>query len=116
MRRTSPKSHCPVNYALEAIGDPWSLLIVRDIVFHNKQTFREFLRSDEKIATNILQARLSSLLAQGILYKAPHPTDRRKEVYSLTKKGEALIPILTAMVHWSARFDPATSAAQLESR
>ena len=43
MKRTDRKSHCPVNFALETVGDPWSLLIVRDIVFHGKHTFGEFL-------------------------------------------------------------------------
>lgn len=110
MKRAENKSHCPVNFALETFGDAWSLLIVRDIVFWGKRTYGEFLDSAEGIATNVLAARLAHLEQKGILCKAPHETDRRKEVYALTEKGLALIPILLEMSGWSARHDPATTA------
>lgn len=112
MKRTDNKSHCPVNFALEAIGDPWSLLIVRDIVFWGKRTYGEFLESREGISTNILAARLAHLEQRGILSKGPHETDRRKEVYALTEKGLALIPLLLEMSGWSAQYDPETTAPQ----
>lgn len=112
MRRAPNKSHCPVNYALEAFGDPWSLLIVRDIAFWGRRTFREFLRSEEAIASNVLATRLDHLEKQGILTKSPHPTDGRKEVYSLTEKGIGLVPILLEMAGWSEMHDPHTSAPQ----
>ena len=54
MKRTDRKSHCPVNFALETVGDPWSLLVVRDIVFHGKHAFGEFLASEERITTSVL--------------------------------------------------------------
>jgi len=110
MKRAENRSHCPVNFALETFGDTWSLLIVRDIVFWGKRTYREFLDSGEGIATNVLASRLAHLEQKGILTKAPHETDRRKEVYSLTEKGLALIPILMEMSGWSARHDPETTA------
>ncbi len=50
------KSQCPINQTLEIIGDKWTLLIIRDIMFHGKRHFREFLGSDENISTNILTA------------------------------------------------------------
>jgi DNA-binding HxlR family transcriptional regulator len=112
MKRAENKSHCPVNFALETFGDAWSLLIVRDIVFWGKRTYGEFLDSGEGIATNILAARLAHLEQKGILSKGPHETDRRKEVYALTEKGLALIPILLEMSGWSAQYDPDTTAPQ----
>jgi DNA-binding HxlR family transcriptional regulator len=110
MKRTENKSHCPVNFALETFGDAWSLLIVRDIVFWGKRTYGQFLESSEGIATNVLAARLAHLEQRGILSKGPHESDKRKDVYALTEKGLALIPILMEMSGWSAQFDPETTA------
>jgi len=112
MKRSANKSHCPVNFALEAFGDTWSLLIVRDIVFWGKRTYSEFLDSGEGIATNVLATRLVQLEQKGILSREPHPGDRRKEMYTLTEKGLALIPILLEMSGWSAQYDPQTTAPQ----
>ncbi len=109
-RRTGDRSHCPVNYALEAFGDTWSLLIIRDIVFWGKNTYSEFLDSEEHIATNILANRLVHLEKKGIIGKKPHPTDRRKEVYFLTPKGLDLIPMLLEMSGWAACHDSHTGA------
>jgi DNA-binding HxlR family transcriptional regulator len=110
MKRAPSKSHCPVNFALEVIGDTWSLLIVRDIAFWGKSTFREFLKSEESISSNILASRLESLERNDILSKAPHPTDGRKEVYSLTEKGLDLVPILLELSGWSEKYDAETTA------
>lgn len=110
MKRPDEKSHCPVNYALETFGDSWSFLIIRDIVFWGKKTYREFLSSEEAIATNVLAARLTALEQKGILIKKPHPSDGRKDIYELTEKGLDLIPILLEMSGWAARYDAATTA------
>lgn len=99
------RSHCAVNYGVEMIGDRWSLLIVRDIVFAGKKTYGAFLKSEEGIATNILAARLAFLEAQGILAKAASVDDRRKDFYTLTEKGLDLIPIVLNLVLWSAQHD-----------
>ena len=98
------RSHCAVNYGVEMFGDRWSLLIIRDIVFAGKKTYGEFLKSEEKIATNVLASRLSFLEGQGILLKAPSP-DGRKDFYTLTEKGLDLIPIVLNIVLWSAQHD-----------
>ncbi|MGF6514407.1 DNA-binding HxlR family transcriptional regulator [Pseudomonas sp. BT76 TE3572] len=99
------RSHCAVNYGVEIFGDRWSLLIIRDIVFVGKKTYGGFLKSEERIATNVLAARLAFLEAQGILSKAPSPDDRRKDFYTLTEKGLDLIPIVLNIVLWSAKHD-----------
>jgi DNA-binding HxlR family transcriptional regulator len=106
------RSDCPISFALETFGDMWSLLIVRDIVYFGKHTYREFLESDERIATNILADRLAQLVQAGILVKTPHTTDKRREVYALTEKGLDLIPILLELAGWSARHDSRSGAPQ----
>ena len=106
MKRTDRKSHCPVNFALETVGDPWSLLVVRDIVFHGKHTFGEFLASEERITTSVLADRLATLVSAGVLAKERLPADRRKECYTLTGKGLTLIPILVELANWGVRYDP----------
>jgi DNA-binding HxlR family transcriptional regulator len=104
------RSTCPINFAVESVGDSWSLLIIRDIVFFGKHTFGEFASSGEGISSNILASRLARLEREGILIRTPHQSDRRKELYSLTEKGLDLIPILMEMANWSAGHDPLTSA------
>ncbi|HEY9669782.1 MAG TPA: helix-turn-helix domain-containing protein, partial [Coleofasciculaceae cyanobacterium] len=56
-----PRSHCPIACTLDSIGDRWTLLIIRDMLFFRKQRFEEFLESPEGISTNILTSRLKSL-------------------------------------------------------
>lgn len=111
MKHTHQKrSDCPINFALETFGDPWSLLIIRDIVYFGKRTYGEFLASEEKMATNILASRLARLEQQGILVKKLSEKEKRKEEYTLTEKGLDLIPILVEMANWSAEYDPHTGA------
>lgn len=104
------RSDCPINFSLETFGDMWSLLIVRDMVYFGKKTYGEFLNADEKIATNILAARLAQLEQNGIISKTRCEADRRKEIYTLTEKGLDLIPILIEMANWGAHHDPQTGA------
>ncbi len=104
------RSDCPINFALEVFGDPWSLLLIRDIVYFGKKTYGEFLASEEGMATNILASRLAHLEQQGILTKRLSASDKRKEEYILTEKGLDLIPVLVEMANWSAQYDPQTTA------
>ena len=104
------RSDCPINFALEVFGDPWSLLLIRDIVYFGKKTYGEFLASEEGMATNILASRLAHLEHQGILVKKLSEQDKRKEEYALTEKGLDLIPVLVEMANWSAQYDPHTGA------
>ena len=104
------RSDCPINFALEVFGDPWSLLIIRDIVYFGKKTYGEFLASEEGMATNILANRLAQLEQQGVLVKKLSEKDKRKEEYALTEKCLDLIPVLVEMANWSAEYDPHTGA------
>lgn len=112
-RKNELRSHCPINYSLEAFGDRWSLLILRDIVFRGKRTYGEFLKSEEGFATNILASRLEHLIEVGILQREGHNTDGRKDIFSLTEKGLDLIPLLFEMVLWSAKYDNKSEAKRI---
>jgi DNA-binding HxlR family transcriptional regulator len=112
-KKTKLRSHCPVNYGLEAFGDRWALLILRDIVFRGKRTYGEFLKSEEGFATNILASRLDNLIEAGILKREADDSDGRKDIYSLTEKGLDLIPLLFEMVLWSAKHDSRSEAKRI---
>ena len=99
------RSGCPLNASIEMLGDRWSLLIIRDMMVRGSRTFKEFLGSDEGIATNMLADRLRRLEAHGIIASEPDPSDGRKLIYSLTAKGIDLAPVLTEMVLWAARHE-----------
>ncbi len=99
------RSGCPVNVALELLGDRWSLLIIRDLMFRGLRTYRQFLKSDEGIATNILADRLQKLTACGIIAADPGPRRGRKVIYRLTDKGIALAPVLVELILWAARYE-----------
>jgi DNA-binding HxlR family transcriptional regulator len=96
------RSGCPLNASVEMLGDRWSLLIIRDMMVRGYRTFKEFLSSDEHIATNILADRLRRLESYGIVRTKTDPADGRKLHYLLTAKGMDLAPILTEMVLWAA--------------
>jgi DNA-binding HxlR family transcriptional regulator len=101
------RSGCPINLTLEVVGDRWSLLIIRDMIFGNRRHFRELLlNSEEGIASNILAARLKTLLAEGIISKAEDPTHKQKAIYSLTEKGIELLPVLAQMAAWGYKHLP----------
>jgi DNA-binding HxlR family transcriptional regulator len=84
------------------LGDRWSLLIIRDMMLRNFQTFKEFMECYEGIATNILADRLRRLVEYGIIEMKRDETDGRKVIYQLTRKGVDLAPVLTEMVLWAA--------------
>src|SRR5271170_2412101 len=96
------RSGCPLNASVEMLGDRWSLLIIRDMMLRGFQTYKQFLECYEGIATNILADRLKKLIGYGIIAANPDPSDGRKLIYSLSKKGIDLAPVLTEMVLWAA--------------
>lgn len=108
------RSQCPINLAVEVLGDRWSLLIIRDVMFADRRHFRQFLQSEEGISTNILAERLARLVEAGVLRKDPDPTHKQKAVYSLTETGIDLLPVLAQLGIWGRRHLPVTaeSAAQ----
>ena len=100
------RSGCPINLTLEVIGDKWSLLILRDMMFGRKRHFRELMRSEEGISSNILADRLKRLVEQGLLTKADDPSHKQKGIYSLTEQGIELLPVLAQMAVWGRKYLP----------
>ena len=100
------RSHCAISMALECIGDKWSLLILRDLMFTSKRTYGELQSSDEKIATNILAARLQALEVKGIIRKTTDPANGRRSLYFLTEKGIDLLPVIIELRQWIAKHEP----------
>jgi DNA-binding HxlR family transcriptional regulator len=98
------RSECPLSYSLDVFGDKWSLLIIRDLMFTNKCTYNDFIKSDEGIATNILAARLKSLEENEIIEKLEHPDSKAKKLYKLTQKGIELLPIIMEIYIWTDKY------------
>lgn len=98
------RSNCPLNLSLESIGDKWTLLIIRDIMFKGKRHFNELLNIDEGIASNILTTRLQNLEKIGVVLKTKDPNHKQKNVYTLTEAGIELLPILYEMAKWSIKY------------
>lgn len=105
------RSGCPINVALEMIGDSWSLLIVRDLMFKSLKTFGDFQACEERIATNILADRLDRLCANGIIVKQKDSADGRRYQYRLTAKGADLAPVMVDLVLWAARHEKTEAPA-----
>lgn len=105
-----PRSSCPINFGLEIFGDQWTLLVLRDVLIQHKQTFREFLSSDERIASNILADRLKRLEACGLVTRSASPNDGRVSIYAPTDAARDLIPVLVEMSYWGASHHLATGA------
>lgn len=100
------RSLCPVNLMTEIVGDKWSFLILRDIMFYKKHHFNEFRQSEEKIASNILTDRLNMLEREGLISKRSDPAHKQKVIYSLTEKGIDLLPLLVEAIKWSLKHEP----------
>lgn len=114
-KSNQPRSGCAINAAVEVIGDRWSLLILRDVMFGNRRHFRVLQeRSEEAIASNILADRLRRLVADGLLTRAQAGPGRRAE-YSLTEAAIQLVPVLAALGQWGARHRPTTPSLRVRA-
>ncbi len=109
MKRRRRRSDCPVHFALEAFGDPWSLLIIRDLMFKGRTRYTDFLKAEEGIATNVLADRLARLEEHGIVEKQDAVRGSSGS-YRLTTKGIDLLPIMLEIIAWSAKHDSKTAA------
>jgi DNA-binding HxlR family transcriptional regulator len=108
---------CPINLTLETLGDRWSLIVIRDIMFGNRRHYRDLLNnSEEGIASNILADRLRKLVQAGLLLTSPDPAHRQKTVYSLAEPAIQLVPLLAQMGAWGRRFTPATPELSIRAQ
>ncbi len=108
------RSGCPVNLTVELVGDSWTLLVLRDVMFADRHTFGELhAGSLEGIATNILADRLRRLVQAGLLTREPVPGHKQKVSYRLTEKALDLVPVLTSLAAFSLKHldpDPALAS------
>jgi DNA-binding HxlR family transcriptional regulator len=103
------RSGCPINLATETLGDRWSLVILRDMMFGNRRYFRELLHNSvEGIASNILANRLQRLVDNGLISRAKDPAHKQKIRYSLTEPAIQLVPIMAHLGAWGRRHLPVT--------
>ncbi|KAB1083582.1 helix-turn-helix transcriptional regulator [Neorhizobium galegae] len=111
------RSGCPINLTLEVLGDRWSLIVIRDIMFGNRRHFRELLQnSEEGIASNILADRLKRLVERGLLSREDDPSHKQKGIYSLTEMSIRLVPIFAEMGAWGRRFMPVSEELSIRAQ
>lgn len=94
------RSRCAIANSLGILGDRWSLLIIRDLMFTNRREFGHFLQAGEGISTNILSQRLNHLVETNIITKQAHPEHGKKFIYQLTERGVRLAPVLIELAAW----------------
>jgi DNA-binding HxlR family transcriptional regulator len=92
---------CPFTSALDVLGDKWMLVIIKQMLIEDKETFKDFIESEEAVATNILSTKLKILEELGIIIKVKPPDNKKTNLYLLTEKGLALTPILVELAIWS---------------
>lgn len=97
---SSNRSHCPLACALDVVGDRWTLVVLRDLMFFDKHVFNEFLASPEGISTNILTQRLKKLESLGLVAKTQYQNRPARYRYTMTAYGETLRPVMLALIQW----------------
>ena len=103
------RSGCPINLSVELLGDRWSLVILRDVIFGGRRTYGALLsESDEGISSNLLADRLKKLVDAGMLTRRDDPSHKQRAIYSLTEKSISLVPIFAHLGAWGRRWLPAT--------
>lgn len=104
------RSDCPISFGLDIFGDKWSLLVLRDILFYGRTRYSDFA-PQEHIATNILADRLSRLETEGLIEKRRDPALGNQFIYSVTEKGQDLLPTLIELTLWGLQYDAQTPAS-----
>jgi len=111
------RSGCPINLTMEVLGDRWSLIIIRDIMFGNRRHFRDLLtHSEEGIASNILAARLKRLLSLGFISKRDDPSHSQKAIYSLEEPAIQLVPVFAMIGAWGRRHLPVSEELSIRAQ
>ena len=95
------RCNCPITSALDIVGDKWILVIVKQMLMEDKQTFKDFVESEEAIATNILSSKLKLMEEMKLIIKTKLPNNKKTNLYLLTEKGISLAPIIAELANWS---------------
>jgi DNA-binding HxlR family transcriptional regulator len=113
--REKRRSDCPINRTVELLGDRWSLIVIRDVMFGDRRHYNDLLRlSEEGIASNILADRLNRLMRAGLLTRKNDPTHKQKAIYSLTEASIELVPLMAHMITWARKNTPASKKPSTE--
>lgn len=99
--KTTFRCDCPVTCALDIVGDKWMLVIIKQMLLQGKQTFKDFIESDEAIATNILTSKLKKLEELNLITKSHLPNNKKSMYYHLTEKGLSLTSVIVELALWS---------------
>lgn len=111
------RSGCPINLTLETLGDRWSLIVIRDLMFGNRRHFRQLLaQSEEGIASNVLADRLRRLEGAGLVSRRDDPSHKQKAIYSLTEAAIELVPLLAHMGAWGRRHTPVSKELSVRAQ
>lgn len=111
------RSGCPINLSLEVLGDSWSLIVIRDIMFGNRRHYRQLLNeSEEGIASNILGDRLKRLTGNGLITKKQDPAHKQRQIYSLTEQSIQLVPVMVQLGNWGRKFLPASPELSIRAQ
>lgn len=111
------RSGCPINLTLEMIGDRWSLIVIRDVMFGNRRHFRDLLaHSQEGIASNILADRLRRLVGLGLLSRRDDPAHKQKAIYSLTEPAIQMVPLIAQLGAWGRRHTPVSEELSIRAQ
>ncbi|MHB2206477.1 winged helix-turn-helix transcriptional regulator [Methylobacterium sp. CM6257] len=114
--KAEQRSGCPINLTLEMVGDRWSLIVIRDVMFGNRRSYRDLLtNSEEGIASNILADRLKRLVAAGLLTRRDDPSHKQKAIYNLTEPAIQLVPLLAHMGAWGRRHTPVSAELSIRA-
>ena len=106
------RSDCPVSCILDLLGDTWTLILMRDILFLDKHRYDEFLESPEGISSNVLTNRLHKMEKSGLISKSLYSNHRYRYEYRATASGEDLKPILKEMTKWGFKHCENTRTAE----
>lgn len=92
---------CPITSAVDIVGDKWTIVIIKQMIIEDRNTFKKLSEGEEAIATNILSSRLKMLEQMGLLTKEKMPDNKKVNLYILTEKGLNLLPVIVELVIWS---------------
>lgn len=106
----SQRSTCPIANSLDFLGDRWTLVVIRDLMFRDRHEYGELLSAGEGISTSVLADRLERLQCAGLVTKTPHPRDLKKYRYHLTDQGIDLMPVLVDLTLWGLEHVPGATA------
>ena len=98
------RTGCPVACSLDILGDHWTLLIIRNLMFLGLHEYKDMLKTEEQISSSILSDRLKKLEQEGVIAAIPHPESKRRKLYYLTRMGKDLIYVVVPLVFWADQY------------